>query len=377
MLQLRYDTKMLENTYFSHLVQSEPDPAGEGYTEHALRVRTFDQALRSYTQSFLDSNDFETLVSDCVERLGGRRPALIGEMCTGSDGREEKGICSPIDLIVYLVQSELENYDVKSVGRLVRETLGKIPGSDLIGQIEIKLLERDITCFNGDRGMLWPDRVLDSQSLEPDNEDMARAARAKLVNSLSSENVNSCIQAVTKRIKERIATFRKICERGWQSCRGSTVTHFDLNAGEAYFDNSISRFAIGPGSFKQNALRLTQNCLNLFMFREISSCSRESGIDLTLALPTNTVDRLAFLSGNGLIDRTKMPYAVVERIADNYSYFMWLYHQSEFNYVRGGAVSISYNRDEVKSRISDLVSDCLSLSKARAEGESCHFPAKL
>jgi hypothetical protein len=181
---------------------------------------------------------------------------------------------------------------------------------------------------------------------------------------------------VLNKIKERIKSYKKICKSGEQASKGEKIKHFDLNEGVAWFNDAVSRNALGPSSFKQNALRLVQTAANRIIFEGVLDDSLSRAEDLVVKLPPNTVERLDFFLSEGLtgsgFDTTKMG-----RLQDNYKYFVWLYHRSEWGYSRRGETKTQIDKNEVTNRMQDLLADSDQLAKSNSKPVSSLVGAAL
>lgn len=347
-------------------INSAPDPRQDDYKAHIGIVRKFDSTLREYAINTLDSSYFSEQLRHQIARLGGdAEKAIMAEVCVGSDGREEKGVSSPMDLVVYVVGSGLARETCRELGEMVNASFPQFEGQRIFETVEAKFLEGRVSLFNGSLDGLWPDRVLDSFPLREENQDVVQAARLKLLSELRDVDQGAFGKKLIKRIGERLTHYRSITRAGKQTVQGNDVEHFNIDKGEAYYDQELNRTALGPSSFKQSLLRLIQNTINREVLHHLRELDSVAARDFLLKLPTNTEARIRYLDQEGVFNRDKLNHAASEKLIDNYLYFLWLYHQSEYCYLHHANKVIAFDRTLVKERREDVLDLSLRAVKRR------------
>lgn len=337
-------------------ISAAPDPFEVGHREHALRVRAFDRTLREVVVSTLEEFNFEKSLRDQVHALGGTaEQMIIGEVCVGSDGREEKGICSPFDLVVYLVNSGLPQSKCFELGEQINQNFRQPEQMRVFESVEAKLMEGRVSCYNGSQDSLWPDRVLDSLVLREENTDITQAARQKLLGEIRDLDQGEFGSRLISRISEKLTKYRRVSRLGSQNAQGGTIEHFSIEKGEAYFDNSTNRHGLGQSSFKQNILRMVQATVNREILHHIRELDDQGARRFILNLPTNMEEKLHFLRDEGVFNRDKLSNPLVEKLVDNYLYFLWLYHQSEHDFFHFQESVIVFDSKVTGERRDDIV----------------------
>jgi hypothetical protein len=355
---------ILDTPYCKQVEQSAPNPEGQNYTEHFDSLASFNSMFRFCADSFLDAHNLTDLVTKVIRETSHEPNPVVALGCLGSDGRDENAACSPLDIVALVMQSGLERADISGVSRKITEAFRAQCDSKLFGEFEVKLLEQPLSYFDGDPKKLWPDRITDAQPLALIDTPSVHHARRILVEQLkqSADDNGRLGRKVIEKFTERIGTYKKICERGEQISKGEAIVHFDLKEGCAYLDDSRSRNSIGPSSFKQNALRLVQSCVNKILFKGILRESVERSQELVTQLPANTVSRLDFFDAEGLT--ANFPERERQRLQDNYKYFLWQYHRSEWGYSRRNQVKLQVDATDVRERMADLVADSKKLERS-------------
>lgn len=358
------DGTMLNEPYFEQLVANQPDPSTRSYQAHALEVRQFSDTLRFHAESFLDAVDFEDMVSREITEVGGSQTKLLATTCLGSDGRKENAACSPLDLIVFAMNSGLDNQDAPIISKRIVESFRRATASKLIGEIEIKFCEEPLTFYEGKVGSPWPDRVTDALAINPIDHDFVMLMRDKLATELNGKSNPDLSRRILHKIQDRIKDYRRVSRMGTQKYGDATIQRFDLDQGLVYFNDSISRTGIGPSSFKQSLLRLVQSCVNKIIFRTVAEANLTDGKAFLRQLPNPTEERVDFFREIGLVSSKRFQEGPSERLKDNYSYFLWQYHRSEYAFSHRRETAIAINGSEAKDRRDDLVADATSFANA-------------
>jgi hypothetical protein len=353
-----------DDHYCQHITHASPDPETRNHVQHFEALAPFNAAFRACADSFLDANDLTDLVANVVKKLSPSPGSVVALACLGSDGRDENAACSPLDIIALVMDSGLEQRDIVPVSREIARKFKEQCESALFGEFEVKLLDRPLCYFEGDPHKIWPDRITDAQPLALIDQDSVNYARRILVQQLKygaeADGDSSLGKKLIAKINDRIGSFKRTCKTGKQTSKSNEIVHFDLNAGCSHFDESISRNGIGPSSFKQSALRLVQSSVNKVLFKGLLREPLERAQELAIQLPANTVQRLDFFKAEGLVG--DLPEQQKTRLQDNYKYFLWQYHRSEWSYARERLTTITVDAKEVKERMNDLIEDSSRLA---------------
>lgn len=375
-------SRVSDEDYRARLMQSAPNPERETYDKHYESLAQFNADFRSLADSFLDHHDLNDMVSGVIKDRAPAKNTVVSLACLGSDGRNENSTCSPLDIVAFVMNSGLDSADVPALGQEIAREFRSRCDTRLFGEFEVKPLEHQLSFFDGDPKKLWPDRVTDAKSISDIDSNVVLHARRTLVSQLRDSRGEDGLllgHRVLSKIKERLKSYKKICKSGKQTSKGEEIKHFDLKEGIAWFNDAVSRNALGPSSFKQNALRLVQTAANRIIFEGVLDDSLNRAEDLVVKLPPNTIERLEFFLSEGLAG-SGFDTARMARLQDNYKYFVWLYHRSEWSYSRRGETETKIDTEEVKSRMEDLLEDSDELAKSNSKpisrlvGSDSSFP---
>lgn len=103
-----------------------PDPRSTSdHVLHADDTRAANKVLHTVAQLELEKISFvERLKEIALEYRTDDMPTVVVPACVGSDGRHEKGVSSPLEMIVFLCKSALEKDSLGRVAqRLYEEVL--------------------------------------------------------------------------------------------------------------------------------------------------------------------------------------------------------------------------------------------------------------
>ena len=334
------------------------DPRDTDYLRHSDEVRSFNQALRAIAAETLSDAGFPEELRSIVGSLGGDPSrVLFAEACTGSDGREEKGIASPLDLVVYSAAGGIPEQARSRVSQAAAVLLPEPPDQPfrVFERVELKMLETPVAFYGGNPAELWPCRVLDARPLNEDDYDVTEAARRKLTWEICEGEGGSLGSRLARRIGERVAKYRKAAREGAQHAHGGEIVHFSMSTGEAYYDHELHRTALGPSAFKHNILRLVQTTLTRSIINRVRDLGLAAGEVLLRHLPQNTCEKLSFLESEGVFNRGKLPHGKLELLKDNYLYFLWLQHQAEYAFFHQRSTRIVFDAKTAAERRDDLV----------------------
>jgi hypothetical protein len=218
----------------------------------------------------------------------------------------------------------------------------------------------------------WPSRIFDTVPLT-ENGGLEMKLRQAYLRELQSDGR-------TRKLREREANrakqYRKVCTGGeraghqlrpgmqYVSASAGVVTHFDLDAGIAYYDrnNNIASFKYGP-------LRTVQMHVSLLIISLLGlQQSGTNAVALTHELPRSIADKLGYLQDHNLLQTSP---ETVRRLTDNYQFFLQLYHRSEWESAAHNSVAASFaddagSRQEVRERLADLAEDAQALKARQA-----------
>ncbi len=386
-----------------------PQPASIPPEKYAEALRVHSGESHRYTATLLENITLVRQIKENLSFIDGIGEDLNVEiLVTGSDGREEKGtfipgklngnsrmtladfegisVPSKMDMLAVLsLYPHLEKialYDPFSLSEaettlqglleahhqevmaLMKESLLDIGLFEK--EMEVKSIHSpDPSGYFNDRNKRWPTRIIDSLSLTPSDAHLDQALRVKL-----TEEIFQNGKKMHEHEKDRLRDHRRVCtgfesdamklKPGMQRYSASVevLQHFDLEQGVAYYDREER-----IGSFKFGPLRTVQMQISSEIIRLLKTKSKLSAIRIIRELPRNTEEKLWFLNGHRLIST---PPQTIERLIENYHFFLQLYHQSEW-------LSAAYNQTEyrfgptqedradVKDRLSDLVQDTAAM----------------
>lgn len=215
---------------------------------------------------------------------------------------------------------------------------------------------------------MWPSRIFDTVSLSGEGS-LDQALRQSYADELLR---NGRPKKLREQEIDRAKQYRKVCTGGeraghalqpgmqYVSASAGVVTHFNLESGIAYYDrhNNIASFKYGP-------LRTVQMHVSLLLISILSSNAKDTSTRKALIqnLPRSTADKLTYLHQNKMVDCSVQQ---IERLIQNYQFFLQHYHQSEWESAAHNNVECCFgpdaaSRDEVKERLADVVEDAKAL----------------
>lgn len=164
-----------------------------------------------------------------------------------------------------------------------------------------------------------PSRMIDARFVSGD-ESKFKKAKEEFFYAIKANYSNA-----KKYLKDRGREYKKIIFKGSNIFKGEQKLHYNLEEGIAYYNEKN-----GQLSFKLGPIRYIQNRLTLEILSKMDS------LDFLLSVPANTEERIAFLKEN-------------EEILDSYKYFIYLYHQTQFN------KEIYFEKKEVIERLEGIL----------------------
>ena len=299
----------------------------------------------AYSELTKDRNRFilDKLRDEIKDETAKRPPKKIAVLITGSDGRLEKGYWSKPEPIIIR-----EKRDSEEAGR-IKETLVKIRTRDpfMVAKFEFEtktLLDRDeIFAFAFcQRGRSYPQRVWDSQVVFGSDEYLERA-KDRVVEELKTKTG----QRIKSDIKDKKGEFRKAMISGRQLRKGSTITNYNLETGESFFEDFEGSEA---RSFKHGPLRFVQFCIVDIIVSAVREAELEQAKKFLKMLPTPTDEKMEYLYEAG---KLRVESRVLEELKESYAYFLLGYHNSEREILQGTKV-VPFDAKEARERIEFL-----------------------
>jgi hypothetical protein len=264
---------------------------------------------------------------------------------TGSDSRYEKGLVSPVELVLH---SEERPSD-ELVDKITEFVWSEEKNKAFDQYFDVKVLNDgpvSQVVFGGrlspERIMVSPNRFLDSNVVYAATLDLYTQFWKKFSDEVKSQEGKSLIETIKSRVKQH----RNGTLTGEQHYAGQSLRHFDLEKGVAFYDPLADLH-----SFKQGPLRLIQYAL----VRDKLLAIREGvPYETVRDLPANTVMQLNQALAR---DATELTPTEIADLADNYKYFMWQYQISQIRSINGENTS-EFDSKEVKQRLDDVARIC-------------------
>ncbi len=356
-----------------------PDPDQANHREHASLVKDFNEALASSASSVLAENNFNP---DIRRALAQPDDVTVQAYSVGSDGRQEKLPLSPIDVLVFAnCERTLNVESVEGVNGIGGRILGdinafsdlSIPGCPLFDEIELKFLKSaGIVLYHGQTGdrNIWPCRVIDTAPLFEGEQDLLTVARKKLAEELKVNGSQSLGVKIRDALHSRFKEYRRKFVTGREGGTGKNqdVVHYDLDEGVAYLAEQHTHDQVGPSSFKHSALRFIQTTLLRLITKKVdTSSTTEDAAEFLVALPANTCEKIEFLKDRTALSggKNNLSESQIAELADNYLYFLWLYHRSQYTVSEQMQGTIAFDKQEVQRRIRDTEAICNQLMGSR------------
>ncbi|RJQ21202.1 hypothetical protein C4580_03080 [Candidatus Woesearchaeota archaeon] len=310
---------------------ADPNPFTQDY-------RTYAEALRAENESKLAA--FRQGLSLELGQLRGVSVAI-----TGSHARLEAGLGSNIETI--LIKDRADNAAATRPLSLL-SGLQRTPAGDencAEDLIEVKNIDTDdMYRFNNERRKNFPGRLLYAAPLHGDQTTFA-AARDKLF----SELRGTAGKDVLHSLKNRVRDFREVIKTGKQKFnQETTLQHFDLNEGIAYYDPAQKLLGLKAGPLRYTQVRTLRESLGAARTTDEATARR-----ILLDSPASIPLRLEFLSEQGVLPFTEQQRKTVE---DTYFFALAAYHQSQIRYWQIGERKTLFDAREVRERLSDLCS---------------------
>lgn len=134
------------------------------------------------------------------------------------------------------------------------------------------------------------------------------------------------------------------------------AVHFLPPEGVAFYHSSSRKALPSQRSFYDGPLKLVR----FRLFKDMVDAIREDhdNVPMVSYFPLNTFDRLVFAKEMGL---TQYSEGKLIDIAENYAYFLRMYHASQWNFEKYKDSTLDVNPKELKQRLKDL--DVLTRNK--------------
>ncbi len=330
------------------------DPKTQEISQHFEYTRLHNRRIQSAVAEELFCIDAVGKIASWVSQETSQEVAKdeVAILVTGSDGREEKGAASALECLVLLNN----NFGVQGQGGRILDLIEILNGdfNDKIidDKSEFKRLGGDsISCFRGESNNYFPSRIIDADYMVG-NRTLLKCAKMETILDIRRNKAK-----MLERKGDRLTSHRKITRTG-KSARGKeTKTHFDLDNGIAFYnpEEYINSFKYGP-------LRLVQVWVIIHIIKALQRVGDDE--KFISELPRNVKDKLQFLASNGYL---KAHQAELNELIQLYEYFLWLYHQSEYDFVYKNSSTITFDPIEVKNALAMLLKLQESLTKANIE----------
>ncbi len=305
---------------------SYPSPIGKDYTRYYSAIEAFNRQLQERVRAALMYAIEETATQLAI-------------LTTGSDGRFEKGPKSLLEVTVICENQQLVRDEIKKL----REVVGSNYRESIFEpSLDVKSLATDIfSYFNNDPSRVYPCRVIDGRLLYG-RLSLFLLGKAKIIYEVKGKEGKYII----KKVKDRKRIAKQVTTTGMGRFKGER-TYFDLETGEAYYDEDeyLLSFKVGP-------LRYVQTWLLKELLNYIRARSFNYGNQLLLDTPSKIPSKIHFFNYEGVINKTADERRI---IIDHYLYFLWLYHISQYNSLKLGNPITEFDSKEVKKRLTDLV----------------------
>lgn len=349
-----------------------PDPQAFSYANYAAYVVGANDAMRLKLKQFFEEIDFENIIRKRIGRAGGDARALQYSLFNiGSDGRNEKGPTSPHDILLLTKSDKLKAQGALQTSldktmsslfvranNLVLDRNGKRYATGahrIFSDFEAKSLDADhMYAYKQQPDASWPSRIIDADIIMPNGKHLLTEAKSKLIREAITEGPGAIGTKMRSREKDKLKKHAKILTTGRNSMRGEEVEHFNIEEGVAHYNLSDEIHGVTQTSFKQGPLRLVQTAVVLKLldtFRDPEN-SPEYSEELLSEMETQTTRKLSYLHAMGI---TEVSTEVMADLIDNYMYFLWLFHQSEYQYYANRNSAVPFDRAEVSERLEDVI----------------------
>lgn len=324
-----------------NLREQYEDPTGKNPKDFAMYQKGFNDAhLSRLRAEFTDQQ-----IIEFISKRTGISADDIAITVTGSDGRGEKGLSSTIELMT-IVNGEYETIETsKSRTReAIREILGHYPNDLFDARYpEVKSPhDTDLGLYvRPDFKLSMPSRVLDAQTIVG-NVALLPQIRPLIVNELQGPNGKVMIDG----IKARQRNARSTHLTGKARFKGSETMHYDMSLGQSHYRPSEH-----VTSFKQGPLRMGQQRALLALMTLGRNIATSEAQRIFSDVPNNLVERLYFL----LNEQQFGTYSQVTDFTSLYTYFLWQYAISEYEYTRTRNSVVNFDAKEVKERLQAML----------------------
>lgn len=326
------------------------DPQEMGYQTYVAYITGVNDILRQRLRQFFRDAEIDTTVRNLVDAAGGRGAEMNYSLYNiGSDGRCEKGATSPHDVLLLgrehdlegqgKLQETLENAFMDLFVReneviMERNCIRYAPGAHRVfADFEAKSLDGSdcMAAYKQRPNLFWPSRILDADPIRSDSFSILHEAKLHLAEEFIRKDEGRLGKKLAGNEKSRLKDHAAISSTGENTIRGERTKHFDLDEGTAHYALSEDISGVSQLSFKLGPLRLVQTAIvhRIITALRQRGVSVESVCDMLEDMQTQTTRKLAFLHSASL--STVSPRVIADLI-DNYQYFLWLYHTSEFRY---------------------------------------------
>lgn len=383
-----------------------PEPLSIAASDYAEALRVHTKEVHDYVATLFSDMTIVRYLQDDLTWIEGFNDRIDLEMLvTGSDGRGEKAtfiprltngnskmmrehsidsssVPSKMDMILALrlsgrlEEALLRDPDEVNAFEAELQSLIERNESNITNSITPHLLDTEIfeeevelksvhsahpSNYFNDPEERWSTRIVDATSLTPGPAGLEKALRGKL-----AAEVQADARSMRRREQDRLKWYRRVCtgynngsgldlKPGMQKHKADAIlTHFDLDAGVAFYDRDAKIC-----SFKYGPLRTVQMQISSALLKVLGVRTPESAVAILDELPKNTAEKLLFFSVNNLMN---VPQATVQRLIENYHFFLRLYHQSEWNAAMHQSKEFVFgenkdDRSDIKTRLEHLVED--------------------
>ncbi len=310
----------------------------------------FNEAYISRARGIIEEHDIVGSIQEVIALSSGERRPRITLLTTGSDGRSEKALASPIEIVV-LTDQLIEKSQGERVRKVIREILQQYNNNlntklfDSV--IEIKSTRGGkLAHFIGDYEMPMPTRLFDGKYICGDCE-LLTEAKAQMVHEIIGEKGRSIVESMRDRLREA----KRIVPSGKQKIKlqgkDLNIEHYNLQNGLAWYcpDKHIT-------SFKQGPLRLIHYRTATELLKAIRKVGPDIGARWLTDIPLGIVDRWYFLQAEKAVS---VPFKKLQEWGHLYNNFLWHYSLSEFDYVRENNSEISFDSQAMIERTKALI----------------------
>lgn len=283
-----------------------PSDGVSNYHEHFERILKYNYDISERAFNFLNKYPFTF-------------------MMVGSDARLERGIGSPIELILLKKEKPKENV-FKEIKRQYFEIN------------EIKTIDDTVFQFVNNK-KLFPTRAIDSRYCGGDYSFYPRY-KEKMLYELK-ENWKT----LKEDLKNKIRNYKKIMLTGKNKFKGKEIIHYDLEEGVTYCnkENFELSFKIGPLRYIQTKIAYE----TLKYFKEKPSLLE------AIKIPRNIIHRIEYFK-----PISKKNNFELDEVEDDYKYFLNLYHLCEISYIknkRNFSENLKYKQDSKQNFLEGTV----------------------